>query len=118
MIARLKKSYRTTLEYGNMYVDNFYFEVKVKRANPEWYPWEEWFKVCKISIQFESWAKINPWHIQSKYDDMDEFMEKILGRTLKLYPTRKAMFADLKKLASAWEETYYVNGEERKYEFA
>ena len=122
MIARLRKSYRTdhSREFGwggnDFYTDNFDFVVKVKTDKPEYYPWQNWFSIHKLSIQFTGWDKL--WLLQSRYEDMDEYMIKVLGNDTIHYKSRKEIFAALKKLAENWEEFYYSNGEKKKYEFA
>lgn len=129
MKLKFEKAYRHDYarEFGSnkkdWYVDAYDVLVKVKKDNPEWYPWE---KVCPCTLHIDYDGQPNRyghhWSVSGFSDEMDKIMLEELGASYKSYATRKEMMKDLEKIVARKIPVHYkrVNGKyvPIKYELA
>jgi hypothetical protein len=107
MILKLEKAYRHSYarEFGSddkdWYVDAYKVLVKVKKDNPEWYPWE---KVCPCTLRINYDGHPNRyghhWSVSGFSEEMDKIMLEEFGDTYKSYATSKDMMKDLEKIVA------------------
>lgn len=125
MEIKLVKAYRHNYfaEFGsndkNGFLDVFHVEIKVKKENPEFNPWER-FLGSTLHIHYEGhpFANGNHWSLSSFSDRTDEVMKKVFGETFLTFGKKKEVIAAIEKIVPHFPMVHYVNGKEIKYEFA
>ena len=129
MKLKLEKAYRHNYarEFGSndkeWYLDAYNLLVKVKKENPEWYPWEG-FCSCTLHIHYNGRPNRygHHWSVSGFSDEMDKIMLEELGDSYKSYATREDMMKDLEKIVARNVPVHYkyVNGHyvSIKYELA
>lgn len=125
MEIKLVKSYRHNYfhEFGSndttWFVDAFHAEIKVKKENPEFYPWEK-FLACTLHIHYDgrAFANGNHWSLSAFSDRTEEVMKKLFGETFLTFGKRKDLIASIEKMVPFFPLYHYVNGKEIEYEFA
>lgn len=125
MEIKLVKAYRHNYfaEFGSddksWFLDAFHAEIKVKKENPEFYPWEG-FLCCTLRIHYDghAFANGNHWSLSSFSDRTDEVMKKVFGETFLTFGKKKEVIAAIEKIVPFFPLVYYRNGKEFKYELA
>ena len=125
MIIKLVKSYRHNYfqEFGSndktWYLDAYHAEIKVKKENPNWNPWEH-FCYSSLHIHYDghAFSDGSHWSLSSFSDKMDEVMKNVLGDTYLTFKKKKDLLAAIEKIVPFFPLCYYRNGNEFTYEFA
>lgn len=114
MELKLEKAYRHSFaqEFGSndkdWYLDVYNVLVKVKRDNPDCFPWERVLSYS-LNIHYSGHANMHGhhWSLSGFSDKMDRIMLEEIGASYKSYATRKSMMKDLEKIVARNKPVYY-----------
>lgn len=125
MEIKLVKSYRHNYfaEFGSddktWFLDAFHAEIKVKKENPDFYPWER-FLTCTLHIHYDGhpFANGNHWSLSGFSDSVNKVLVNLFGESFLTFGNKKDLLAAIEKIVPYFPLVYYRNGKEIKYKLA
>jgi len=109
MTIRMNKSYRVAFGYA------YTVAVKVKRDNPDFWPWE--LVLEQFKIEYLDGFR-DPWRIAAWSEDADKYMMTKYGDAVKHFNTRTEVIKAIKNLIPHFIGKDYSGGKVRDFVFA